>query len=126
MIQSEFFVKSLINVALVLIIIPVGFVLHAKGKPLNSFLFNIHKLATIGFIIYMASVLVKYSKAVGLSTLLIVLICITVISLIGLLLSGAFLSLDRFPVFMLRLHNVTCLGFVICIAGIFYEILFNS
>jgi hypothetical protein len=125
MIHSEFFVKTLINIALVLIIIPVGFILHVKGKPYNSVLFAIHKLLTVGFIIFMAALLTQYLKVTGLNTVIIVLLCLSVIAIIGLLVSGALLSIEKLPVFMLRLHNVSCIALLLFISGIFYRLLIH-
>ena len=54
--------KVLINIALILITVVIGYILHGKGRPYNSALFTVHKLASVAFIIFTAIILVSFLR----------------------------------------------------------------
>jgi hypothetical protein len=121
--QKGITTKVMINIALILITMIMGFILHKTGKPYNSALLTIHKLATLGFVIFISFVLVSYTGNYGLSVSFTAFLILAILSIIGLLVSGGMLSLDRMHFTMMWLHRIFAAGFVICIAVIFYKVL---
>jgi hypothetical protein len=117
--------KVIINIALILITMIMGFILHRTGRPYNSALLTIHKLATIGFVIFISFILVSYIGACGLSVSLAAFLILAVISTIALLVSGGMLSLDKMHVIMLLIHRISAAGFVVSIAAVLYKVLIN-
>ena len=118
--------KVAINTALILVTILFGFVLHKTGKPYNTALLTIHKLATIGFVIYFTLILVNFFKTTGTGTIPLLLPVLAVLFILLLLVSGALLSLDRFQPVMLLVHRVSTIAFLALTAGIFYLFMTSS
>ena len=116
--------KIIINSALMLITIVLGVVLHKTGKPYNNLLFTAHKLITLGFVVYLAIVMVNYDKLNGFNPLLVAFTVLLMLSVIALMVSGALLSLDKLETAMLKLHRISTAGAILGFAGIVYGILF--
>jgi len=108
--------KLTLNIALILITIISGFILHKKGKPYHKILFNVHKFATLGFVVWMSFILSGFDKAVGFDTLFLVFLITAGIALVGLFFSGAMLSVDKTFHTHLWIHRLT--GIVFFIGGI--------
>src|SRR6056297_1601136 len=74
-----------------------GIVLSLLGRPLNTALFNVHKLIGIGMVVFSVIAFVRLFK---LETLpkgpVKLLVVIAVISLAGLMATGGLLSFDKF------------------------------
>jgi hypothetical protein len=109
--------KLLLNIALIIITVRSGFILHKKGKPYPKILFNVHKFATLGFVVWMSFILSGFDKAVGFDTLFLVFLITVGIALAGLFFSGAMLSVDKPFYTHLWIHRLT--GIVFLIGGIF-------
>jgi hypothetical protein len=70
-----------------------GFWLARVGKPYNGLLFNIHKLIALGAVILSAIQIYNLLKASPMQTMLIVSIVVTVLGVVALFASGAFMSI---------------------------------
>ena len=104
--------KIIISSILIVLLILAGVFLHQKGEPYNVILFSIHKVLTIVMIILMALVVLRFFRQEDVSMIYYVLSGIIALSLVGLLVSGGMLSLDKFHAAMLRIHQVSTLVFL--------------
>lgn len=105
--------KIAVNAVLVVITIIAGLFMHKMGKPYNSVVFNIHKFATIGFVVYLTFLLFSYSKTHDIELFPSIFAAIAAISVLALMVSGALLSLDKFFDRMLLIHRVSTFLFII-------------
>ena len=103
-----------------------GIWLSNSGKPLNSLIFNIHKLIALGSVIFTAIVIRNLLKDVEIKTVILTLIILTGLFVLTLFISGALLSLGK-PVnnIILTIHSLTPIPTVITIAMTIYLILVN-
>ena len=111
---------------LFLLTIVSGIWLSNSGKPLNSLIFNIHKLIALGSVIFTAIVIRNLLKDVEIKTVILTLIILTGLFVLTLFISGALLSLGK-PVnnIILTIHSLTPIPTVITIAMTIYLILVN-
>lgn len=93
--------------ALCLCTLGAGFWLALLGRPLNTPVFTIHKLLTIGMgVLLYFLVRPRFGQLTG-DTATLTCTILASIGLLGLLVSGALLSLDVLPrTIMLRVHNL--------------------
>ena len=85
--------KIVICAALFVITLVSGFVLSNLGKPLNTFVFTIHKLVAIGTVILLAVSIYQVVKTVDLQALYLAVWAVAGLSFLALIVSGALLSL---------------------------------
>jgi hypothetical protein len=111
--------KLVLDISLVLLVLITGFILHRAGTPYPSILFTVHKLATIALVIIVSLVITRFVRQYGCIRYLRVFILAGVISVAGLLISGAMLSLDKKHKIMVAVHRISTIVFVISVAGIF-------
>jgi len=104
--QPEITVKSFISAGLFLLTIVFGFILQKSGKPYSNALFTVHKLAAVGFAVYLTFFLVKFLRNTEISNLNFYLAGGMAAVFILLLVTGALLSLDKAVGFMKVLHKV--------------------
>lgn len=114
--------KLIANIALVLAICMLGIVLHKTGKPYSSTYLAIHKLLSLGFIVYMTIIFTNQAKALGLNTAIISFGVLVSISLVVLIASGAFLATDQFTEIATKLHRITSLSLIVFMTGLFYSL----
>ena len=120
-------VSKIIGTGLLFIFtIVTGIWLSNSGKPLNSLIFNIHKLIALGSVIFTAIVIRNLLKDVEIKTVILTLIILTGLFVLTLFISGALLSLGK-PVnnIILTIHSLTPIPTVITIAMTIYLILVN-
>ena len=120
-------VSKIIGTGLLFIFtIVTGIWLSNSGKPLNSLIFNIHKLIALGSVIFTAIVIRNLLKDVEIKTVILTLIILTGLFVLTLFISGALLSLGK-PVnnIILTIHSITPIPTVITIAITIYLILVN-
>jgi hypothetical protein len=115
--------KLIVNIALIVITIVTGFILHKKGKPYHKILFYVHKFATLGFVVWMAFILVGLNKTTAFEIAFTSLLITAVIGLAGLFFSGAMLSVDKAYFTHLWIHRLTGLVFLIGGIFIFYKLI---
>ena len=114
--------KTIINIALILITLTMGVVLHKTGKPYNTLFFTVHKLATVAFAVITIKMAIAFAKSYGVEGLITILIISSVLSLLGLLASGGAMSLDKSHELMHMIHRISTAIFVISISGLLYKI----
>ena len=113
--------KIIISGLLFLLTIISGIWLHKMGKPLNTFIFTIHKLLALAAVIFTAILIYNLLKNVEIKTLLLILIIIAGLSILALFISGALLSIGKFPHnTMLLVHNIATILAVIFTAATIY------
>lgn len=85
-----------------------GFFLSKLGRPLNSAIFTIHKLAAVGTVILIGVSIRELVKGVDVSALFPVIVAMTGLLLLALVVSGALLSFDKLSVPpVLMIHQIT-------------------
>ena len=101
-----------------------GIWLSNSGKPLNTLIFNIHKLIALGSVIFIAIVIRNLLKNVAINNVILILIIVTGLFVLVLFVSGALLSFGK-PVnnINLTIHAVTPIPAVITTAMIIYLLL---
>jgi len=103
---SHLSLKSLLCGALFALILLAGLFLHKTGRPFPSLLFNLHKMATVVWIILSIHLLVKVYQLHPPGSLMIVSTGISTVALLTLLVSGGMMSLDKIPELMLHAHRI--------------------
>ena len=119
--QTGLNTKTIIDIALLLITLMLGVILHKTGKPYQQLILAVHKIGTLGFGIYITILVVHQLKLYGWDALLVVCSIIAGISLIVLIASGALLSADKLHDAMLKVHRIATLALLLSTAGIFFE-----
>jgi hypothetical protein len=122
MLLSNIYLQIVINVILIILTIATGMMLHKKGKPYNKVLISIHKIATMGFLIYLTFILVNCAKSNGFDAFLIGSVIVALIATGGLLFSGGMLSLDKAFTVNLWIHRITMFLFITAAIGILYKL----
>lgn len=117
--------KVLINIALILITVIIGYILHIKGRPYNTALFTVHKLASLAFIIFTALILAGFARDNDLDVLFTVMLVVAAASIVVLLVSGGMMSLDKLHLQMMWVHRIFSGAFVISIAIIFCKLIYS-
>jgi len=111
---------------LFLFTIVTGIWLSNSGKPLNTLIFNIHKLIALGSVIFTVILIRNLLKDIEIKTVVLTLIIVTGLFVLTLFISGALLSLGK-PVnnIILTIHGVTPILTVVTTAMTIYLILVN-
>ena len=120
--QTGLNTKTIIDIALLLITLILGIILHKTGKPYQQLILAVHKIGTLAFGVYTILLVVHQLKLYEWDALLVVCSIIAGISLIALIASGALLSNDKQPDMMLKIHRIASAALLLSTAGIFYEI----
>jgi hypothetical protein len=112
--------KAITNITLILIIVITGIFLNNVGKPYKTGLFTIHKITAVGLIYFIIRILfsIKYFEGMNLFSELLLGLC--ALSILGLLISGGLLSLNKSNELMLTIHRVSTFSFLSALSGIFY------
>jgi hypothetical protein len=119
--------KVIINSAMIIVTLAMGFVLHRSGKPYSNIVFNIHKILTLGFVIWITKIIVSYLKVHELNTVFLILISLSVLSIITLMASSGFMNLNKLDNIMHIVHRISAAIFLLSISGLFYTIIhFNQ
>ena len=94
---------------LFIITVIAGIVLSLLGRPLNTTLFNVHKLIGIGMVILSVIAFVRLFKLESLPEGPVkLLVVIAIISLVALIATGGLLSFDKFSgKFIVILHAIS-------------------
>jgi hypothetical protein len=95
--------------------------LGRSGKPYNGVLFNIHKLIALGAVILITMQIYNALKIMEVNTLIVILIVITVICVVALFASGAFMSIGNLNYQVMKtIHNVAPILIIIATALTIY------
>jgi Na+/glutamate symporter len=118
--------KIIGTVLLFILTIVSGIWLSNSGKPLNTLIFNIHKLVALVSVIFIAIVIRNLLRNVEINHVILTLIIVTGLFVLILFISGALLSLGK-PVnnIILTIHATTPIPTVITTAITIYLILVN-
>lgn len=114
------------NLVLFIIILVSGIFLNHTGKPYNSILFTIHKFSTLGLIIYLSIIIVKYLKSTSPAFLFIISMLLAVLFILILFFSGAMLSLGKMGPAMFILHCIAAGGGSLTLIYIFYILFYKN
>jgi hypothetical protein len=100
-------IRFLLAGAAFLFIFLSGYLLTRIGKPYNMLIITIHKLVGVALGVYLALALYRQHAAVGLSSLGLILIVVTVLFFILMVTTGSLLSAERsFPNRVTVLHRI--------------------
>lgn len=94
------------------VILLSGIVTSALGKPYNPAVFGLHKIAAVGTVFLLVTIIRTLLKSVEPGAVAPLVFAITGILFLGLLVSGALLSLSIGPAVVLRVHQAIPLLFV--------------
>ena len=118
--------KLIISGLSFLVIFGAGFWLHNTGKPYNMALFTLHKLVTIGLIIFLAITVSKMHQVTPLNSVQIVALAITALFFLATIATGGMLSVDKvFPPIVSILHKVLPFVTLVSTSVSFYLLLFK-
>ncbi|MEZ5070799.1 MAG: hypothetical protein R2751_07480 [Bacteroidales bacterium] len=112
----SFPLKSVLSLAFVCIAVAAGFLLHKAGKPYPGLLFNLHKLVSVALIVLLVLALRASGWLAASPVFPAVALFLLGLSLLALLVSGGFLSLDKAQVPMLWVHRAGTLLFLVSLA----------
>lgn len=105
--MNPFQSKAIVTSFCFLLIILSGFWLSRSGKPYPVIAFTLHKLITLGTIIYLGVTLYQASRSMPLQGGQVAAIAFTAICLLAMLATGGLLSIDKvLPTIVHRLHQV--------------------
>ncbi len=100
-------IKMIAAGLLFLISIATGIWLSKTGRPLNAWLFNIHKLISLATVILAGLAIYELSKTVAMDVKVVVIIVSLVIVFLIVFITGALLSFEKpQPGFVLILHKI--------------------
>ena len=98
-----------------------GFWLSNAGKPLNSIIFNIHKLIALGAVIVITIRIVNVAKSTELAGLLLGVIVLAVMSVLALFTTGAMMSIGKVNYnLMLTIHRAGLFLIIAAFASMLY------
>ena len=114
--------KTAINAVLLLIIIVAGLFLHRFGRPYPALLFNIHKLAALGMVVFTVVITVRFIRISGINDFLRIWVTGAGVSLLALFVSGGLMSVGKAHETMLWVHKTANLVFLAGVAGLFWTL----
>jgi hypothetical protein len=98
-----------------------GIWLNRSDKPYNGIILTIHKLVSLGTIVFLAITIRRIFQASALSTVEIIVTIITGLFFLGTMITGGMLSVRRpMPKAVIRLHRITPLLTVLSTAVTLY------
>ena len=93
---------------LLLLTLASGFWLSSAGKPLNSWIFNLHKLIALGAVIYSAVILAGLFKVSANQAVFSLMLILAAVCVIALFATGAIMSIGRGNYTLMRIiHAIT-------------------
>ena len=99
--------KVILSGLLLLLSIIFGIWLSQTGKPLNQFIFTIHKLLALASVIFAGIVIYNLHKNLDINAISIALIVIIIIFFIALFTTGVLLSFEKpMPASILLIHKI--------------------
>lgn len=104
-----------------------GVWLSHSGRPLNTFIFTIHKLFALSTAIVIGMNIYKLSHTVDTQTFVLAVVSITVLLFLALFVSGALLSFERsIPQAAFRVHQVVPLLALVAASSAIFLLLNNK
>jgi len=98
-----------------------GLWLSNKGKPLNSIIFNVHKLVALGVVVTIIIQLYNLIKITDIQSLILALIVVTGLCVVGLFATGALMSAEKMNyAALLTIHRAAPVVAIISMVGAIY------
>ncbi|NUM44075.1 MAG: hypothetical protein HUU38_05160 [Anaerolineales bacterium] len=98
-----------------------GFWLSSLGKPYNGLLFNAHKLIALGAVISAAIQAYHTMKVADISLVVIAMAVVSVLCVIALFATGAFMSIGNLPQMpLLTVHRIALIILPLALAAMVY------
>lgn len=119
--------KIIICGTLFLVTLGSGVALSHAGRPLNTAIFTVHKLAALATVIVIGRNMYLLSRSVDMQTFVLIAIAITGVLFLILFVSGAFLSFENsIPQVALRVHQIMPLLALIASSTALYLLVNNK
>jgi hypothetical protein len=113
--------RILYTIAFFLLIFVSGFGLSRSGRPYGVLLLTVHKLLSVGAVVFLTVVIVRVNRSVGLSSAELIAAVITGLLFIGTIATGGLLSTAKpMPELVHRLHQVTPFLTLVSMAATLY------
>lgn len=113
-------------IVLLLVSVILGIWIGVAGKPYNTALFSVHKLAGIEFVALMVLITINEARSAGIFGVSAVLSVVAVASLATLLTTGAMMSGDKDVIAVLRVIHIFAVVLISLSCGILTFLLFNK
>lgn len=114
-------VKIIISSTIFLLTIVSGIWLSKLGKPYSQLVFNIHKLIALGFLVFTFIIAKNLFQNIEPGFLKLSLLVFIAISVVSILVSGAFLSFnEQVNNFIALLHKISSVILLLSITAWFY------
>ncbi len=112
---------------LFLLIFLSGFWLAHSGKPYGLLVFTLHKLISLGVVVFLVVTFIQYQQVLPLELVQITAVAITAVLLILTIITGGLVSVNKtMPEAVLRLHHLLPYLTVLSTAWTLYLLLFVS
>ena len=106
----------------ILTIFIFGFWLSSRGKPYSTLLLTIHKLAGVALGVYLVTRVVQKHQSIGLNSIELAALCLSILFFAGLVASGGLLSTERpMPVVVQFIHKISPYLAVVSSATLFFS-----
>ena len=113
--------RILVTAVLFVIIFASGIGLSRSDKPYSMVLLTIHKLISLGALVFLLLLLYQLHKSTGLSSMLLSLGIVVALCFIAAIVSGGLLSTDHvLPNGVLRLHQIASVLALFATVATFY------
>jgi heme A synthase len=100
--------------------------LSRTGKPYSIFLLTVHKLVSLGIIVYLVLQMIRSTKLAPLSPALLIVGIITGLLFVATMATGGLLSVDKvMPKFVHILHQITPFLVLLSTSGVLYLLFFR-
>lgn len=116
--------KFIATIILFLLMILSGMMMTRKGKPYNVFLFNVHKLLSLGALVLIVLTVISYSNEFRLTTTYLLLMILSAGIFIILLITGGLLNAKKeTPSILLYTHRISPILLTILMIFMYYIML---
>ena len=90
-----------------LFILISGFLLSRAGRPLNVLLLTVHKLISVGAVVFLAITVFRINQVTPLNPIQIAACIVTLVLFVAMVATGGLLSTSKMmPVFILKVHQI--------------------
>ncbi|HWQ46219.1 MAG TPA: hypothetical protein VN376_05090 [Longilinea sp.] len=118
--------KVLITAGLFLVIFILGYVMNRSGKPYSVLLLTVHKLASLGILVYLIVTAVQLNKVSPLTGLELTAVIAAVVFFVAAIVTGGLVSVDKpMPDFVSWLHKIIPYLALLSSAASFYLLLWR-
>ena len=101
-----------------------GVWLSSVGKPLNTLIFNVHKLIALGAVVFFAIQISKAMKVAEIQVFSILLVALAAISALALFATGAMMSIGKVNyTLMLWVHRITPLTMAVSLGVFLFKLM---